>query len=73
MLIVGDPHRGAAWAAPRAVLPADQFRRPRLQPLGAGAGGAVAFGEQALRVLSHDVAAAHSRMNATSSAESLAA
>ena len=37
MLVVGDPHRGAAWAAPRAVLPADQYRRPRLQPLGAGA------------------------------------
>jgi hypothetical protein len=47
VLVVGDPHRRAARAAPRAVLPADQYCRPRLQPLGAGAGGAVAFGEQA--------------------------
>jgi len=47
VLVVGEPYRGAAWAAPGVVLPADQNCRPRLQPLGAGAGGAVAFGEQA--------------------------
>ena len=70
VLVVGDPHRGAAWAAPvlgclptSTVVPGCSRSVPGQWP----------SASRLSRVLSHDVAAAHSRMNATSSAESLAA
>ena len=47
--------------------------RVRLVCVSARAGGAAALGETLLRRLSHDVAVAHSRMNATFPAESLVA